>query len=69
MVKIFQGDYLTVEKDINSWMEVYSPKIIDIKQSVVLMQKEHDIVLLVTIIYEPKDASNKVGYKIYKEKQ
>ncbi len=25
MVKIFQGDYQTIERDVNNWIEVYDP--------------------------------------------
>ena len=67
MVKIFQGDYVAVERDMNNWIEVYDPKISDIRQSVVLMQKEHDVVLVMTVLYEPKGESKRVQYKTFKQ--
>ncbi len=69
MVKIFQGDYVSVERDMNSWMEVYDPEIVDMRQSVVLMQKEHDIVLVVTVLYQSKKASDKVQYQMFNKNE
>jgi len=33
MIKIFQGDFQSVQRDVNNWIEVYSPEILDFKQS------------------------------------
>jgi len=62
MVKIFQGDYQTVERDVGSWIEVYCPHIIDFKQSMVVL--EHNIIVLLTFIYEPTSANQRVQYKV-----
>lgn len=67
MVKIFQGNHLAVERDFNNWIDVYKPIVVDMKQSVVLMQKEHDVVLVLTVLYEVKTESKTVEYNIYKE--
>ena len=64
MVKIFQGDYQSVQRDVNSWIEVYSPKIIDFKQSICLM--EHNIIVLLTFSYEAKSGPDKVQYRMNK---
>ena len=64
MVKIFQGDYQSVQRDVNSWIEVYSPKIIDFKQSICLM--EHNIIVLLTFSYEAKAGPDKVQYRMNK---
>jgi hypothetical protein len=64
MVKIFQGDYQSVQRDVNNWIEVYSPKIIDFKQSMCLM--EHNIIVLLTFSYEAKSGSGKVQYRLNK---
>ena len=65
MVKIFQGDCRSVQKDINSWIDVYHPKIRDIKQSVVLMEKEHNIILVLTVFYEAESETEKVEYSMF----
>ncbi len=62
MVKIFQGDHQTVERDVNSWIEVYSPVINDFKQSMVVM--EHNIIVLLTFVYETRSGTQKVRYRI-----
>ena len=64
MVKIFQGDYQTVERDVNNWVEVYKPAIIDFKQSMSVM--EHNIIVLLTFRYEAKSETQKVQYRINK---
>jgi hypothetical protein len=69
VVKIFQGDCHTVENDMNNWIEVYSPKIQDMKQSVIYIEKEHSVMLILTVLYEAKGETEKVQYRIYKQKQ
>ena len=69
MVKIFQGDFRSVQKDINGWIEVYHPRIRDIKQSVVLMEKEHNIILVITVIYEADSETEKVEYSMFHSKK
>ena len=64
MVKIFQGDYQSVQRDVNNWIEVYSPEIIDFKQSMCLM--EHNIIVLLTFSYEAKSGTEKVQYRLNK---
>lgn len=64
MVKIFQGDYQTVQRDVNNWIEVYKPTINDFEQSLVVM--EHNIIVLLTFLYEPKSETQKVQYRINK---
>jgi hypothetical protein len=65
MVKIFQGDCQTVENDMNSWIEVYRPKIIDVKQAIFQVEREHSFVLVLTVLYEAKSETEKVEYRIY----
>ncbi len=65
MVKIFQGDCQTVENDMNSWIEVYRPKIVDVKQSIFQVEREHSFVLVLTVLYEAKSETEKVEYRIY----
>ncbi len=65
MVKIFQGDCQTVENDMNNWIEVYHPKIVDMKQSIHHLEREHNFVLILTVLYEAKSETEKVEYKIY----
>ena len=62
MVKIFQGDYQSVQNDVSSWIEVYEPHIKDFKQSMVVL--EHNIIVLLTFVYEPSPAPQKVKYKV-----
>ena len=64
MVKIFQGDYQTVQRDVNNWIEVYQPTIHDFKQSMCLM--EHNIIVLLTFSYDAKSETQKVQYRIDK---
>ena len=64
MIKIFQGDYQSVQRDVNNWIEVYSPKVLDFKQSMCLM--EHNIIVLLTFSYEPKPGPEKVQYRVTK---
>ena len=64
MIKIFQGDYQSVQRDVNNWIEVYSPNICDFKQSMCLM--EHNIIVLLTFSYEAKSGPEKVQYKVTK---
>jgi hypothetical protein len=66
MVKIFHGECHAVENDMNSWLEVYQPRILDMKQSVVYHEKEHSTMLILTVLYEGKSESKKVQYEIYK---
>ncbi len=62
MVKIFLGDALTVENEINSWIEVYKPTIRDIKQSVLMIEKEHNVLVLITLLYDPTQPDTRVQY-------
>ena len=64
MIKIFQGDYQSVQRDVNNWIEVYSPEILDIKQSMCPM--EHNIIVLLTFSYEKKSGPEKVRYRMNK---
>ena len=65
MVKIFQGDCQTVETDMNSWIEVYHPKIVDTKQSIFQLEREHSFLLILTVLYEARSETERVEYKIY----
>ena len=65
MVKIFQGDCQTVETDMNNWIEVYHPKIADIKQSIFNLEREHSFLLILTVLYEATSETERVEYKIY----
>lgn len=67
MIKIFQGAYQAVQSDINQWIEVYNPKILDFKQSMVIM--EHTLVILITILYEETLDKSKVSYLLDKMKR
>jgi hypothetical protein len=67
MIKIFQGGYQTVQSDVNTWIDVYNPRILQMQQSMVAM--EHTIVILLTILYEEQEASSKVEYKMQKYKK
>jgi hypothetical protein len=64
MIKIFQGDVQNVQRDVNNWIEVYNPKILDFKQSMCPM--EHNIIVLLTFSYEAKSGSDKVQYRMNK---
>jgi hypothetical protein len=64
MVKIFQGDYQTIERDVNNWIEVYDPAIVDLKQSMCVM--EHNIIVLLTFTYDSKAETQKVRYRMNK---
>jgi hypothetical protein len=65
MVKIFQGDCQTVESDMNSWIEVYHPRIVDMKQAIFQVEREHSFLLVLTVLYEARSETEKVEYKIY----
>lgn len=67
MIKIFQGGYQTVQSDVNTWIDVYNPRILQIEQSMVAM--EHTIVILLTVLYEEQEPSAKVEYKMRKFKK
>ena len=64
MVKIFQGDYQTVQRDVNNWIEVYDPVIVDFRQSMCVM--EHHVIVLLTFTYDSKSETQKVQYRINK---
>jgi hypothetical protein len=64
MIKIFQGDYQSVQRDVNNWIEVYSPNILDFKQS--MCSLEHTIIVLLTFTYEAKTGPEKVRYRLNK---
>jgi hypothetical protein len=66
MVKIFKGECHTVENDLNNWIEVYHPRIVDVKQSVIHIDKEHRIELILTVFYDAKSETGKVEYRIFK---
>jgi len=67
MIKIFQGAFQAVQSDINQWIEVYNPKILDFKQSMVIM--EHTLVILITILYEESRDKSEVSYVLDKIKR
>ncbi len=62
MIKLFQGDHQTVQKDISTWIEVENPLISQIEQS--MIHVEHTIVILLTVLYEDRAKDSKVKYKI-----
>jgi hypothetical protein len=62
MIKLFQGDFQSVQNDVNNWIEVYKPKIVDFKQSLIVM--EHTLIVLLTFHYEANSETQKVEYKI-----
>ncbi len=62
MFKLFQGEYQKVQADLDTWVDVYKPKILDFKQSMVVM--EHNVVVLLTVCYEAVTDTEKVQYKI-----
>jgi len=64
VIKIFQGDYQTIQRDVNNWIEVYNPKILDFKQSMCPM--EHNIIVLLTFSYEKEASPEKVRYRMNK---
>ena len=65
MVKIFQGDCRTVENDMNSWMEVYHPRIVDVKHSAIYLEKEHTVQLLLAVFYDSKSETQRVEYRMF----
>jgi hypothetical protein len=67
MVKLFQGDVQTVQNDVNNWMEVYKPAITDFKQSLIVL--EHNLIILLTFLYEARAETDKVQYKISSAKK
>jgi hypothetical protein len=67
MVKVFQGDVQRVQDDANSWIEVYQPAITDFKQSLIVL--EHNIIIVLTFLYEARSESTKVEYKFDKFKK
>ena len=69
MVKIFQGDCHSVETDMNNWIEVYNPRIHDVKQSIVYLEKEHSTLMILTVLYEASSGTEKVKYRIFEKKQ
>jgi hypothetical protein len=62
MVKLFQGDCQSIQNDVNSWIEVYQPAIVDFRQSMIVM--EHSIVILLTFRYEARSDTSRVEYKM-----
>ncbi len=62
MIKIFQGDYQSIQRDVNNWIEVYKPKILEFKQS--MCSLEHNIIVLLTFSYEAKSGPEKVQYRM-----
>ena len=67
MVKLFQGEVQSVQNDVNSWIEVYKPAITDFKQSLIML--EHNIIIVLTFLYEAKSEMGKVEYKFEKFKK
>jgi hypothetical protein len=67
MVKVFQGDVQSVQNDVNSWIEVYQPAITAFKQSLIVV--EHNIIIVLTFLYEAKSETGKVEYKFDKFKK
>jgi len=67
MVKLFQGEVQSVQNDVNSWIEVYNPTITDFKQSLIML--EHNIIIVLTFLYEAKSEMGKVEYKFEKFKK
>ena len=67
MVKVFQGDVQSVQGDVNSWIEVYQPVITDFKQSLIVL--EHNIIIVLTFLYEARSETAKVEYKFDKFKK
>jgi hypothetical protein len=67
MVKVFQGDVQSVQNDVNGWIEVYQPVISDFKQSLIVL--EHNIIIVLTFLYEARSQTGKVEYKLDKFKK
>jgi hypothetical protein len=67
MVKLFQGDVQSVQNDVNSWIEVYKPAITDFKQSLIVL--EHNIIVLLSFLYEARSETGKVEYKFDRYKK
>jgi hypothetical protein len=67
MVKVFQGDVQSVQSDVNSWIEVYQPAISDFKQSLIVV--EHNIIIVLTFLYEARSETARVEYKFDKLKK
>jgi hypothetical protein len=67
MVKVFQGDVQSVQNDVNSWVEVYRPAITDFKQSLIVL--EHNIIIVLTFLYEARSETTRVEYKLDKFKK
>ena len=65
MVKIFNGECHAVETDMNNWIDVYHPRIVDVKQSVIHIEKEHRCELILTVFFEAKSETEKVEYRMY----
>jgi hypothetical protein len=62
MVKLFQGDFQSVQSDVNNWVEVYKPRIFDFKQSMIVL--EHNLIILLTFLYDAESETHKVEYKL-----
>jgi len=62
MVKLFQGDVLTVQRDVDSWIEVYKPRIVDFKQSLIVL--EHNLIVLLSFLYDAESETDRVEYKV-----
>ncbi len=67
MVKVFQGDVQSVQNDVNSWIEVYQPAISDFKQSLIML--EHNIIIVLSFLYEARSETGRVEYKFDKFKK
>ena len=67
MVKVFQGEVQSVQNDVNSWIEVYQPSISDFKQSLIVL--EHNIIIVLTFLYEARSGTTRVEYKLDKFKK
>jgi hypothetical protein len=67
VVKLFQGDVQSVQNDVNSWIEVYKPTITDCMQSLIVL--EHNIIIVLTFLYEARSEMGKVEYKFDKFKK
>ena len=67
MVKVFQGEVQSVQNDVNNWIEVYQPSITDFKQSLIVL--EHNIIVVLTFLYETRSETTRVEYKVDKFKK
>ena len=67
MVKVFQGEVQSVQNDVNSWIEVFQPSITDFKQSLIVL--EHNIIVVLTFLYETRPETTRVEYKFDKYKK